>query len=226
MSITVELTNGQRINVQHDAATIGQDPASDICMPNSPQVQPTHARIVKVAHKWMIQAAGDWLLQVGNGVPGRKLWLNPGDVISLSESGPRIIFEPKPAVPKTAVTPAEPASAPIPAQMPPAQPASVPLAQPVSVPLAQPVPPTAQMPVTQPVPPTTAGVPRAEPVPRGAPAQEAAADSSEHPLPPFLQPLQRTPPEKPNKPQPAKKPDEEDEVWEEVFGYWMDDKQK
>ena len=208
MAITIELSIGQRITVQHDTATIGQDPASDICIPNSPQVQPAHARIVKVANKWMIQSAGDWLLQVGDGVPGRKLWLNPGDAINLSESGPRIIFQPELVVPKPVVTPVEPAPAPIPGR--------VPLAEPVP-PAPAPIP--AQMP---PAPP--ASVPLAPPVPPAA--QEAAADSTQHPLPPFLQPLQRTPPEKPKNPQPAKKPDEEDEVWGEVFGYWMDEKQK
>jgi hypothetical protein len=202
MSITVELTNGQRITVAHDTATIGQDPASDICIPDSPQIQTAHARIVKVAHKWMIQSSGDWLLQVGNGVPGRKLWLKAGDVISLSESGPHIIFQPKPVLSKPVVNPAEPASASIPSQMPLAQPlpsAPVPPAQPASVPLAQPVPPA---------------------------VQATAADSTQHPLPPFLQPIQRTPAEKPKKSQPAKESDEEDDVWEDVFGYWMDEKQK
>jgi hypothetical protein len=108
MAITVELGIGQIITVQHDSATIGQDPASDIRIVNSPKIQPVHAKIVKVANKWMIESAGDWLLQVGDGVPGRKLWLNPGDMVHLSESGPYMVFEPKPAAAKPIVKPAEP----------------------------------------------------------------------------------------------------------------------
>ena len=43
----------------------------------------------------MVESAGDWLLQVGNGVPGRKLWLQLGDVLHLTESGVRLTFEPQ-----------------------------------------------------------------------------------------------------------------------------------
>ncbi len=186
MAFTVELGIGQIITVQHDTATIGQDPASDICIPNSPNIQPLHAKILKVANKWMIQSAGDWPLKVGDGVPGRKLWLNPGDLVHLSESGPYIVFEPKQAAKA---------------------------AEPTRAPLAQPVPPA-------------------------APAEKAEAESGKQPLPPFLQPVKQAPGKKPaakpQKPQPTKQPakqsaeppDEEDEVWKEVFGYWMEEKQK
>jgi hypothetical protein len=167
MAITVELGIGQIITVQHDSATIGQDAASDIRIVNSPKIQPVHARIVKVANKWMIESAGDWLLQVGDGVPGRKLWLNPGDLVHLSESGPYMVFEPKPTAPKPIVKPAEP-----------------------------------------------------------APAPDQTAESTQPPIPPFLQPVGRVAAEKPKKPQPPKQLDEEDEIWEDVFGYWMEERHK
>jgi pSer/pThr/pTyr-binding forkhead associated (FHA) protein len=160
MAITVELGIGQIITVQRDTATIGQDPGADIRIPNSPKIQPIHARIVKVANRWMIQSAGDWLLQVGDGVPGRKLWLNSGDLVHLSESGPYMVFDPKPIAPKPAVQLAE------------------------------------------------------------------TAESNKPPVPPFLQPVDRVPAKKPKKPQPSKQLDEDDEAWEEVFGYWMEDRQK
>jgi hypothetical protein len=190
MAITVELGIGQIITVPRDSATIGQDPACDVCIPNSPKIQPVHARIVKVVNRWMIQSEGDWLLKVGDGVPGRKLWLNPGDMVHLSESGPYLVFEPKQA----ATTPlAKP----------------VPPAEPSGVPLAQPMPPAANVPM---------------------PAKKAETESSKTTLPPFLQPIRpattEKPAEKPKKPQPSKHLDEEDEVWEDVYGYWMDEKQK
>jgi hypothetical protein len=102
-------------------------------------------------------------------VPGRKLWLNPGDLVHLSESGPYMVFEPKPAAAKPVVKPAEPAPAPVPAE---------------------------------------------------------TEESNQPPVPPFLQPVERVAAEKPKKPQPAKQIDEEDEVWDEVFGYWMDERHK
>ena len=160
MAITVELGFGQIITVQRDTATIGQDPGADIRIPDSPKIQPIHARIVKVANKWMIQSAGDWLLQVGDGVPGRKLWLNSGDLVHLSESGPYMVFDPKPIVPKSPVQLGE------------------------------------------------------------------TAETDKPPLSPAPQPLAHTKAEKPKKPQPSKQIDEDDEAWEEVFGYWMEDRQK
>jgi hypothetical protein len=163
MAITVELGFGQIITVQRDTATIGQDPGADIRIPDSPKIQPIHARIVKVANRWMIQSAGDWLLQVGDGVPGRKLWLNSGDLVHLSESGPYMVFDPKPMAPKPAVQLAETVE---------------------------------------------------------------TADTEEPLFPPFLQPVAPVKTEKPKKPHPSKLLDDEDEVWEEVFGYWMEDRQK
>jgi pSer/pThr/pTyr-binding forkhead associated (FHA) protein len=169
MSIKVELGIGRIISVDRDTATIGQDPGADIRIPDSLKIQPIHARIVKVANRWMIQSAGDWLLQVGDGVPGRKLWLNSGDLIHLSESGPYLVFDPQPIAPKPIVQLGETAAA---------------------------------------AGPTSAANPE---------------------IPPFLQPIAQAKPEKPEKPkkpQSVKPPDEEDEVWQEVFGYWMEDRQK
>ena len=94
MAITVELSSGQRIVVESESATVGSDQSCDISLPDVKQLQPRHAQIRKVANKWMIESSGDWLLQVGDGVPGRKCWLSPGDVIHLTESGPLLIFAP------------------------------------------------------------------------------------------------------------------------------------
>ena len=93
MSITVELSNCRRITVEKNSATIGQGPGADIVV-KSTELQPIHAKISKVAGKWMVESEGDWLLQVGDGVPGRKQWLEPNQVVRLTETGIRIIFEP------------------------------------------------------------------------------------------------------------------------------------
>jgi len=93
MAITIELMNGKKVSVPGDSATIGRAPAADFVVP-SPELRPIHAKIIRVAGKWMVESEGDWLLQVGDGVPGRKHWLQPGRVIRLTESGVRVIFEP------------------------------------------------------------------------------------------------------------------------------------
>jgi pSer/pThr/pTyr-binding forkhead associated (FHA) protein len=104
MAITIELMNGKRVSVLGDSATIGRAPAADFVV-QSPELRPIHAKITRVAGKWMVESEGDWLLQVGDGVPGRKHWLQPGRVIRLTESGVRVIFEPtvptQPAPPST-----------------------------------------------------------------------------------------------------------------------------
>ena len=101
MTITFELPDGRRIQVQRDSATLGRGPGADIVVASA-DVQPIHATIHKVAGRWMVESAGDWLLQVGTAVPGRKLWLQSGEALHLTQSGAALIFEPKtppPSVP-------------------------------------------------------------------------------------------------------------------------------
>ena len=92
MSITVQLSSGRAVSVESDSALVGRDPSCDIALPDERELHPRHARIKKVANKWMIESEGDWPIQVGSGVPGRKLWLSSGDTIRLTESGPEIVF--------------------------------------------------------------------------------------------------------------------------------------
>ena len=94
MAFTLQSLNDQQITVDADVAVIGTDPTCDIVASDN-RLQPRHAVIKKVAGKWMVQSEGEWLLRVGNGVPGRKCWLNPGDTIWLAEGGPTIIFSPR-----------------------------------------------------------------------------------------------------------------------------------
>jgi hypothetical protein len=167
MAITVELAFGQIITVDRDTATIGSAPGSDILIFDSPKIQSIHAKIIKVANKWMIESAGDWLLQVADGVPGRKLWLNPGDVVHLAESGPYIVFAPKPITPKSAVRSTEPDKTIF-----------------------------------------------SSTIPQDNPSTAKKKDSP-------------APIEKAKKPETIPmQVDEDDEVWQEVYGYWMEDRNK
>jgi hypothetical protein len=105
MAITIGLRGGARITVDRESATIGRGPGVDVVV-DSPNVQPIHAKICKVAGRWMIESAGDWLLQIGDGVAGRKHWLQPNQTIYLAESGVSVVFEPpEPAAPIRAPSP-------------------------------------------------------------------------------------------------------------------------
>jgi hypothetical protein len=181
MAITVELAFGHIITVDHDTATIGRAPGSDILVADSPKIQPVHAKIMKVANRWMIESAGDWLLQVGDGVPGRKLWLNPGDVVHLAESGPYMVFAPKPNTPKAAVPQAE-----------------------LDTPLFS---STFLQAISTVVDKQDSSTPIKE--------QKSPAPVKEQESP--------APAMKPKKPEAPRKLDEDEEIWEEVYGYWSDD---
>ncbi len=109
MAITIQILTGRRITVEADSVLVGRDRSCQVALPDESSLQPIHARIRKVVNRWLIEAQGDWQIQVGAGLPGRMSWLKPGDVIRLTESGPEIIFDEGRVVGQT-----PPGSAPIP----------------------------------------------------------------------------------------------------------------
>jgi hypothetical protein len=92
MTIVIEMPNGSRIKVDADSVLIGRDRSCQIALPDEPVLQPIHAKIRKVANRWIVEAQGDWQVQVGTGQPGRMSWLQSGDGIRLSEAGPEVVF--------------------------------------------------------------------------------------------------------------------------------------
>lgn len=94
MAIQVQTPDGRSFHIDGNIAVIGRDPRCEISLPGEDSLHARHATIKRVANKWMIQSEGDWLLRVGEGVPGRKSWLTPNDVIHLTEMGVRLIFLP------------------------------------------------------------------------------------------------------------------------------------
>ena len=92
MTITVKLPGDQQVVLDKDHIVVGRGPDCDVRLPDEQGVQSRHAIINKLAGKWLIQSEGDWLLQVGGGVPGRKCWLKTNDIIHLTETGPDIVF--------------------------------------------------------------------------------------------------------------------------------------
>ena len=94
MPITFEMPSGQSIVLESHSVTVGRDQRCDVRLPDQEGIHPIHAKIIRMAGRWMIESEGDWLLQVNDGIPGRKCWLNPGDRIRLTDSGPMIVFQP------------------------------------------------------------------------------------------------------------------------------------
>jgi hypothetical protein len=94
MAITIELPSGNRVSLDDHTILIGQDRACQIALPEERSLRPQHAKIIKVANRWLIESLGDWFVQVGEAAPGRKQWIKPGDSIRLAEQGPIIVFEP------------------------------------------------------------------------------------------------------------------------------------
>jgi hypothetical protein len=93
MAIIIEMPNGSRIKVDADSVLIGRDRSCQIALPDESVLQPIHAKIRKVANRWMVEAQGEWQIQVGAGLPGRTSWLQSGDTIRLGGGGrPELVF--------------------------------------------------------------------------------------------------------------------------------------
>jgi hypothetical protein len=101
VAITIELPSGEQVTISKHTALIGSEERCDVRLAG---LEPQHARIRKVATRWLIESLGVWTLQVRDGDSSRLAWLTPEDVISLTPGGHRITFDPKMAV-ETARTP-------------------------------------------------------------------------------------------------------------------------
>ena len=100
MAFTLETGDGRRVAIDGSSATLGQGDECQIRFPGDSRLLPVHATIRKVADRWLIEAQGDWNVQVGEAIPSRLCWLKPGDRIRLTELGPIVVFEPPlPAAP-------------------------------------------------------------------------------------------------------------------------------
>lgn len=117
--IAIQIVGGTQLRSSEPALTIGSDAGSAIAFPGDARLQPRHAVIRHVAGRWLIESTGEGQFQIGGGVPTRMAWLQAGDCIRLSRSGPDLIFSPV----ESSVSPA-PAGAP--AVAPPGAPAEAP----------------------------------------------------------------------------------------------------
>ena len=101
MAITIALPSGNCVQIGDSTIIIGQDKGCHVSLPGEAALHPQHAKISRIAGRWLIESLGDWFVQAGDSPPGRKQWLKPGDSIRLAESGPTIVFEPVDAARRT-----------------------------------------------------------------------------------------------------------------------------
>ncbi|TWU05277.1 hypothetical protein CA54_59650 [Symmachiella macrocystis] len=114
MAFRVATEAGAIIEIEGTSAVIGRDRFCAIAFPDDERLCGQHATIKRVAGRWMIESQGDHLLTAGNAPSARVHWLQPGDSIGLTETGPKLVFEPAepattplpPAVPVAAAAPA------------------------------------------------------------------------------------------------------------------------
>jgi pSer/pThr/pTyr-binding forkhead associated (FHA) protein len=91
----VKLTvDGRTLLFDIDAIGIGRDPDNQVALPDDSRLAPLHAVMRCVNGRWIIESKDGGPIRIGNGRPSRFAWLNPGDVIHLTETGPELLFEP------------------------------------------------------------------------------------------------------------------------------------
>ena len=101
MAITIQLPSGESLCFEGTTVLVGSDSSCDIQISDA-ELEPQHARLRKVANRWMVESQGDWPIQAGDSGPGRSCWFTVGDVIRLSPSGPDIVIQPESAAEQNA----------------------------------------------------------------------------------------------------------------------------
>ncbi len=137
--------DSRRMEFQEESIVIGRSPSARLSLPDT-RLADQHAILRLVAGRWLIEAQGDGVIRVGDGRPTKVAWLNPGDVIHLTETGPSLTFAPTASTVAAAPLAAAVVAPPIPvpaAITPPAVPvasAEVPRAPTVLPPITRPPP--------------------------------------------------------------------------------------
>lgn len=85
--------DSRQMEFSSQSITIGRSPTSQLSIAD-PRLSEQHAVLKQVAGRWLIEAVGETAIRVGDGRPSKIAWLNPGDVISLTETGPTLTFSP------------------------------------------------------------------------------------------------------------------------------------
>ena len=108
MSIKLAVAGRSPIELADESISLGSDPTCTVTFPMMRDVKPKHAVIRMIAGRWLIEVREAEAVYVGGPEPKRLFWLNPGDVIRLTEDGPPIIFQPQDGPATLQVKPAPP----------------------------------------------------------------------------------------------------------------------
>lgn len=92
--MSVKLTI-ERQTLQFDTDSVGIGSAADnlIALPGDNRLAPRHAVLKSVNGRWILEVLDGCPVRIGDGRPVRFAWLNSGDVIHLTETGPELQFE-------------------------------------------------------------------------------------------------------------------------------------
>jgi len=93
---------GRSVRCNTEVISIGRAQTNQISLPNEPHLARVQAVLRRVSGRWIVESQSSRLIRVGNGRPIQLAWLNPGDVIHLTESGPALTFQPD--IPATEVS--------------------------------------------------------------------------------------------------------------------------
>ena len=76
-----------------DTISIGRNPECQFAFPDDPRIAPLHAIIRVVSGRWIVESRDGGPFRIGEGRPTQFAWVTNGDVIHLTEAGPKIVFE-------------------------------------------------------------------------------------------------------------------------------------
>ena len=94
MTITIAVAGRPPVTTAESQIILGSHPSCDIAFPDCADVKSIHANIHQVDGCWVIESCKGDLLVVGSADPTTLHRLEPGDVIQLSATCPKLTFEP------------------------------------------------------------------------------------------------------------------------------------
>jgi hypothetical protein len=94
MSIKLAIALRPLMEVEEENITLGTDPSCTVALPESSGAKPKHAVIRKIAGRWLIEVREAESFLIAGSEPKRLHWLQPGDVIQLTDNSPTITFQP------------------------------------------------------------------------------------------------------------------------------------
>ena len=65
MAVVIQLPGGERKEMCHDSFTIGRGPECHVILSGEDRIETEHARLRKIAGRWLVESLGDWAIQVG-----------------------------------------------------------------------------------------------------------------------------------------------------------------